>query len=355
MADIVPCRISKPLYLQAGSGYGPTQLISLREHLQTPMPASSASTGSAAADTASEGSADQQLPLILLTLHPGYSAGSYANRDYFELLTPLLYGSCDGKYRLRIYTINHPGHDLPPESKIDRFSTERYSIKEQPAMILPALRWLLQREYAAEDQINLVSYGHSMGGLALAQTDIGQLVQDLEHQGRLLRVKKVLSAPALALSREAKRTLRPLDALNALKHSVGRLPLYERVATTLFRSLAPPLHRLSSKTFSLNPDDSFINFRRQNPFLLLQLARELVKYQLDPRRLRDYFNDTHLFVFTGDRMVDSPALLRAASLARRQGAEVEVHLIKGMHSAERENPRAIALHLHGIIQDMLAG
>lgn len=349
VANIIPCQISRPLYLSAGTANAAAQMISLREHLPSTK---QTSTSTLAESTDNE--ADNGLPLVLLTLHPGYSAGSYENRDYFELVTPLLFRACAGKLRLRVFTVNHPGHDLPPKSRIHRFRTEQYSIDKQPAMIVPALRWLLQREIVDEDPVHVVAYGHSMGGLALAQSDLDRLVEDMAQRGRRIRIKKVLSAPALFLSRQAKRTLPSLEALNALKHTLGRLPIYERLATGLFRGLAPPIHKLSAKTFSLNYDDGFLNFRRQNPFLLLQQARELLQFKPDPQQLPKLLDGTHLFVFSDDRMVDNPALLRAAGQAQQQGAAVNVHLIKSMHSAERENPHAVAQHLRGIIQDFLA-
>ena len=335
MANIVPCRISQPHYLQVKAGAFGSQMISLREHIpSTP-------------DT------DPELPLVLLTLHPGYSAGSYENRDYFELLAPLLFAACTGRFRLRIYTVNHPGHDLPPESKIHRFRMGHYSIKEQPAVIVRALRWLLQHEFTTEDPISLVAYGHSMGGLALAQSDLQQLALDMVHQGRRTQIKKVLSAPAILLSREARRILRPLDALHALKHSLGHLPYYDRVATSLYRSLGPPLHRLSSNTYSLTPDDTFLNFEGQNPFLLLKQGRELLQ-QPARQKLPALLDGTDLFVYSGDRMVDSPALLRAAGYAQKQGTAVTVHIVKSKHTAERENPQAVAEKLQEIMQEMLA-
>lgn len=335
VVNIVPCQISSPLYLQVKTGSSGSQMISLREH------------------KASIPEIDYSLPLVLLTFHPGFSAGSYENRDYFELLTPLLFASCAGQFRLRIFTVNHPGQDLPPKGKIRRMHTQQYSIKEQPAMIIPALRWLLQREFADEDPVYLVSYGHSMGGLALAQCDLQQLAGELAHQGRHVQPQKVLSAPALVLSREAKWNLRPLNALNTLKKTVGRLPLYEQVATGLYRGLAPTLHRFSANTFSLNPDDTFLNFRRQNPFLLLQHGRELLQQQLEPQQLCQLVDGSHVFVYSGDRMIDSPALLSAISYAKQENAAVETHIIKSMHNAERENPRAVAQQLQDIIQNML--
>ena len=180
VANIVPCQISRPLYLQVKTGSAGAQMISLREH-KTYFP-----------ETA------PCLPFVLLTLHPGYSAGSYENRDYFELLTPLLFEACAGRFRLRVFTVNHPGHDLPPESKIHRLRTDQYSIKKQPAMIVPALRWLLQHEIVEPDPINLVSYGHSMGGLALAQCDLQQLAQELAQSGRGLQIQKGLVRAGVA-------------------------------------------------------------------------------------------------------------------------------------------------------------
>jgi hypothetical protein len=88
-------RISSPLHLQVRATQRRGQVMSVREHLPSPL------------------EADPALPLVIITYHPGYAAGSYEDRDYFELLTPLLFEHCAGRYRLRIFTINHPGYDLP--------------------------------------------------------------------------------------------------------------------------------------------------------------------------------------------------------------------------------------------------
>ena len=135
---------------------------------------------------------------------------------------------------------------------------------------------------------------------------------------------------------------------------MGRLPLYESVATGLYRSLAPTLHRLSANTYSLNPDDTFLNFRRQNPFLLLHQGRELLQQQPDRQQFRDLLDKSHVFVFSRDKMVDSAALLAAISYAKQQGAAVITHIIKSVHNAERENPPAVARHLQTVIHDLLS-
>ena len=330
------CQISNPLYLQAGAVPGDPNMVSLREHIGAiPNP-------------------NPHLPLILLTFHPGYLAGSYEDRDYFELITPLLFAASSDKYRLRIFTVNHPGTDLPANHEVGRFQTERYSIKKQPAMIIPALRWLLQQELADEKTINLLAYGHSMGGLALAQCDLQQLAQESAQQGRQIRIAKVLSAPALILRRDVRKTLRSLDLLHGLKNSVGRLPLYEKVVTSIYRTLAPIFHKLSATTYSLNPQDSFLNLKRQNPFLLLHQGRELLQQQLPQEKLVTLLAGSHLLVYGQDRMVDSPALLKAAGDAQQQGVSVQVHKIKSLHNAEREHPQAVAAELQQIMQELLA-
>lgn len=331
MMEIVPCRLSKPLYLQAGINAGKARMISLREHLSV------------------QPENNPHLPLVLVTFHPGYSAGSYDNRDYFEKLTPLLFSAGRGRYRLRIFTVNHPGHDLPPGSKIERFETGQFSIKEQPALIRPALRWLLQRECAAEEALTLVAHGHSMGGLALARANLQPLVQELARKGRRLQVEKVLSAPALFLHSEPRRFLRPLDALHVLKHSLGRLPLYDQIAKAIYRALAQPLHRLRAGAYSLNPDDTFLNFHRRDPFLLLQQGRELLQHDCRSEELPDLLGGTHLLLYQNDKMVDNKALLQAAQTVQGKGVPVHVHRLKGPHSAERENPEVVVPTLHEII------
>lgn len=335
MISLGPCRVSRPLYLRAKIAPAAAHTISLREHL------------------AWDPVEDKTLPLVLLTLHPGFAAGSYEDRDYFELISPLLFAMCREICRLRIYTVNHPGYDLSPKSSIHRFRLDPYSIDGQPASLQMALRWLLGREFGDEDQIYLVAYGHSMGGLALAQCNLQELATDVSRRGPYLQVQKVLSAPALVLSQEAKKIMGRLDVLDALKRSLGRLPLYDQVATGLYRALAPILFRLSAKTYSLNADDTFLNFGKQNPFLLLEQGRELLRLAPNREQLEGLLQGSHLILCDGDKMVDTSQLRRAAEIANETGVPVSVHTINSSHNAEREAPQLVAERLHQIIVDML--
>jgi len=89
---------------------------------------------------------------------------------------------------------------------------ETFSIRNQPAIIDQVLRWLLLHHFADEGDVFLVPYGHSMGGLALSQTDMGRLLTAVTRQGRHLRIQKVLSAPAFVLHENARSNLRQLRA-----------------------------------------------------------------------------------------------------------------------------------------------
>ena len=70
-------------------------------------------------------------PLVLLTFHPGFIAGSCGEWDYFAELSARLF-ALEPRHRLRVFTINHPGYDHPPGAAIDRFRLEPYSIRRQP-------------------------------------------------------------------------------------------------------------------------------------------------------------------------------------------------------------------------------
>lgn len=299
---------------------------------------------------------DPALPLVVLTYHPGYAAGSYADRDYFELLTPLLFDCFQSCFRLRIFTINHPGYDLPHNYKVDRFDVKPYSIRSQPAIIDQVLRWLLLRYFAGENDMSLIAYGHSMGGLALAQTDLQPLHTAVANQGRRLQIQKVLSAPALILHENARKGLAQLKALKALKYTIGRLPLYESVSQTLYRSLVPTLYRRDAgKKYALNPDCNFIDFKRYNPFILLEQGLELLKLNLARENLAALLDGSQLLLCSDDRVVDSPALLQAAQHANNSGASVQVRTIDSSHNAERDDPQLIADALCPIMQPLRAG
>ncbi len=338
MNESTKCRLSSPLHLQISTEPRHRQVMSVREHL---LP---------------HANDDPALPLVVLTYHPGYAAGSYENRDYFELLTPLLFDCFQSCFRLRIFTINHPGYDLPRSYKVDRFDVAPYSIRSQPAIIEQVLRWLLLRHFAGERDISLVAYGHSMGGLALAQTDLRKLQSAVTNQGRRLQIQKVLSAPALILHENARKGLAQLKALKALKYTIGRLPLYESVSRTLYRSFVPALYRREAgKKYALNPDCTFLDFKRYNPFILLEQGLELLKLNLARENLATLLDGSQLILSSEDRVVDSPALLQAAHYANDSGAAVQVQTINSSHNAERDDPQLIVDALCPIMQPLRVG
>lgn len=326
-------RLSRPYHLQLRAGRQQGQVLSVREHL---LP----------------GDEDPALPLVVLTFHPGYAAGSYGQRDYFELLAPLLFARCQGCCRLHIFTINHPGYDLPQDYKVDRFSLTPYAIDDQPALIRQVLRWFVLREFAEEEDIFLLPYGHSMGGLALARADLGDLAPALARQGRRLRVQKVLSAPAMALQPQARDNLGRLTALEVIKRTVGRVPLYDRVAQSLFRNIAPLLYRRDAENYALNPDCSFLDFGRYNPYVLLEQGRQLLQVAYDEAQLADLLHGAHLILSAEDGMVDSEMLARAAAWANEGGTAVPVHTIPSSHNAERDDPHLIGSYLCDVLQTL---
>lgn len=330
-------RISPPLHLQVRTEPRRGHVMSIREHLQA------------------HEDDDPALPLVVLTYHPGYAAGSYENRDYFELLTPLLFERCRGCCRLRVFTVNHPGYDLPDSYKVDRFEMDSYSIKNQPVIIDQVLRWLLLRQFADEDDVYLVAYGHSMGGLALAQTDLRPLLTALNGNGRQVHIQKVLSAPALVLQDIARDNLGRLTVLKAIKHTFGRAPLYSVVSQSLFRGLAPLFYRRGAEKYALNPDCSFLDFPRYNPFVLLEQGLELLKLEFSEEDLANLLDGCHLILSSDDGMVDSDALLEAATEANGDGATVQVHTVDSSHNAERDDPDLIAERLCAIMQPLVAG
>lgn len=329
-------QISPPLHLQVRGTRGRGQIMSVREHLPPVH------------------DDDSALPLVIITYHPGYAAGSYEDRDYFELLTPLLFEYCNGCCRMRIFTINHPGYDMPGSYKVDRFDMETFSIRNQPAIIDQILRWLVLHHFAGEPEMFLIPYGHSMGGLALARADLGRLEAAVSRQGRRLRVQKVLSAPAFVLHENAKQNLRKLSALKTLKRTFGRVPLYERVSQGLFNSLAPILYRRDAEKYLLNPDCTFLDFRRYDPFILLDQGLELLKLNYGRDRLAALLDGSHLILCEEDGMVDSEALLTAADHANSNGASVHVHTVSSSHNPERDDPQYIRDSLCRILRPLVA-
>ena len=329
-------RVSPPYHLQVKANGFPGGLLSVREHfspLFEPRP---------------------ELPLVLVTFHPGYAAGSYTDRDYFELLVPLLFQSCHGCCRLHIFTVNHPGYDLPPGHKVDRFDLAPYALDAQPGLIEQVLRWLVLREYGDESQITLLAYGHSMGGLALARADLAGLETAVAAQGRRLRLQKVLSAPAMILRREARANLGRLTALDVVKRTVGRMPLYDRFAQSLFRNIAPLLWRRDAANYALNPHDSFLDFPRYNPYILLEQGRQLLCLDFDEEEMARMLGGTHLILSTADGMVDSETLAHAAEHARLDGTAVTMQYVDSSHNAEREHPELINAALCALLQQKAA-
>ena len=298
---------------------------------------------------------DPSLPLIILTYHPGFAAGSYADRDYFELLTPLLFDYCGGRYRLRVFTINHPGYDLPDNYRINRYEMGAFSIRHQPAIIEQVLYWLLQRHFAGEQNIFLIPYGHSMGGLALAHTNFQRLQTAVAGQGCRLQIQKVLSAPAFILQESVKQSFTKIKALKTLKNTFGRLPLYERLTRELFNALAPTIYRRDARKYALNPDCTFVDFRRYNPFVLLDQGLELLRLNYSLERVAALLNGSHLILSSDDGMVDSDALLLAAMYANSSGSgtPVQIHTVNSSHNAERDDPAMIRDTMCAIVKPLI--
>lgn len=337
MNTVRECRISSPRHLQLRAARCRGQIMSVREHLPPSV------------------NDDPSLPLVIITYHPGFAAGSYEDRDYFELLTPLLFDHCGGRYNLRIFTINHPGYDLPDKFRIHRFNLEAFSIRYQPAIIEQVLYWLLLRHFTGQQDVFLIPYGHSMGGLALARTNLQHLQRSVANQGCRLRIQKVLSAPALILQESARQSFTKIKALKTLKNTFGRLPLYERITQGLFSALAPTIYRRDAKNFSLNPNCNFVNFRRYNPFVLLDQGLELLKLNYNIEQMAALLDGSHLILSNYDGMVDSDALLHAANHANSNGngATVKVHTIDSSHNAERDDPDLIRDTMCTIVQPLI--
>jgi hypothetical protein len=332
-------RISSPQYLRVRTPRRQGQVLSVREHLPP------------------DANDDPSLPLVVITYHPGFAAGSYEDRDYFELLTPLLFERCTGRFRLRAFTVNHPGYDLPDSFKVDRFDMDTYSIRYQPLIIEQVLRWLVLDRFAGEKEILLIPYGHSMGGVALARTNTQRLLAATDRQGCRVHVQKVLSAPAFVLQENLRRNLSKVMALKALKLTVGRAPLYERITKALFNSLAPIVYRHDAGNYMLNPDCTFPDFRQYDPFVLLDQGLELLKLSFNHERMAALLNGSHLILSTEDGMVNSAALRAAAEHAnagRNPGssAAVRVHTVASSHNAERDDPQLIRESLCTIVHSL---
>lgn len=341
----MPSRISPPIYLRLTEPIFTGATISLREHLPD------------AADTHAE---SDKRPLLLITFHPGFVTGSYGrggkrrHRDYFERLSPYLFDLLQQRYRLRIFTVNHPGYDLPLAQPLDHLHTLPYSIEQQPAAIAAALQWLLHHMFAPEPEIHLLAYGHSMGGLALSRHDLQSQVTAVARSGRSLTVTKVLAAPALFLNPLARAGIARLDTLHALKLTLGRLPLYRPVATAIYRAFAPLFFERDGPTFSLDVTDDFYDFDQLNPFVLLEQGRELLR--LEAKRVGGpaLLANANLILAEGDEMIDVAATAALAQEAQRQGYAVNVHKVHSTHLLERAAPAAVAQIVAPLVTQDLA-
>lgn len=293
-------------------------------------------------------------PLVLLTFHPGFIAGSHGQWDYFARVSARLFQEIGARHRLRVFTVNHPGYDHPPGAAIDRFHLEPYSIRRQPGAMRAALTWLLNRPLAGEDDVVWVAYGHSMGGLALSQCQTETLVDEMAAVGRRLRPARVLSAPAFCLRPQARAIIGRLDALHVLKLTFGRLPLYAPVATGLYRSFAPLFYRLSASQFSIGGLGGFTGFRRLNPFVLLEQGRELLRLEAADVCGPDTLADAHVILGRQDGMVDCAATQGLIDAARHQGHRVESYNVDSSHLLELDAPDVAAEIVRRVIDEATA-
>lgn len=293
-------------------------------------------------------------PLVLLTFHPGYIAGSYGEWDYFAELAARLFDDAGQHYRLRAFTINHPGYDHPPGAAIDRFRLEPYSIRRQPEAMRAAMTWLLNGPLAAERDVVWVAYGHSMGGLALSQCQTAALAAQMAADGRRLRPARVLSAPALCLHPQARALIVQLDALHALKLTFGRLPLYAPVATGLYRTFAPFFYRLSAPQFSIGGLRGFTGFRQLNPFVLLEQGRELLRLESADVCGPDTLAEAYVILARQDGMIDCAATRALIDDARRLGHRVRAYDVDSTHLLELDAPDVAAEIVRRVIDEAAA-
>ena len=324
--------LAPPTYLRLGAPSFDGAYVCVREH-RPPRPPGRA-----------EG------PLVLLTFHPGFIAGSYDDWDYFAQVAAQLFRQLADGHRLRAFTLNHPGYAHPPGATIDRFHLEAYSIRRQPEAMRAAMTWLLNGPLAGERDVVWVAYGHSMGGLALSQCQTEALVGQMAAAGRRLRPARVLSAPAFCLQPQARAVVGQLDALHALKLTLGRLPLYEPLATGLYRSFAPFFYRLSAPQFSIGGLGGFTGFRRLNPFVLLEQGRELLRLEAADVCGPDTLADAHVILARQDGMIDCAATQMLIDAARRQGHRVRLHDVDSTHLLELDAPDVAA----GIVRQVIA-
>jgi hypothetical protein len=214
-----------------------------------------------------------------------------------------------------------------------------------------AMRWLFDSPLAGEDDIIWVAYGHSMGGLALGQCPTAALVEQMAARGRRVRLTRVLSGPAFCIHDQARAIVAQLDALHAVKQTVGRLPLYAPVATGLYRAFAPFFYRLSAAQFSLQGMRGFDGYLRLNPFVLLEQGRELLR--LEPGALcgPDTLADTHVILGRHDAMVDCAATGALIDAARRAGQRVTRHDVDSTHLLELDAPATAAAIVRQVIEE----
>jgi hypothetical protein len=107
-------------------------MISLREHLPW------------------ETNEDKRVPLVLLTLHPGYAAGSYEDRDYFELLSPLLAGShlilSDGDKMVNTLALRHAADEAKKKGAdvvVHSINSSHSAEREDPQLVAERLHQII--------------------------------------------------------------------------------------------------------------------------------------------------------------------------------------------------------------------
>ncbi len=289
-------------------------------------------------------------PLVLVTYHPGFIAGSYGEWDYFERLSPLLFAAAGQAFRLRVFTVNHPGYDVPASAAIDRYRLEAYSIRHQPQAMRVGLRWLLDGPLTRETDIIWIAYGHSMGGLALSQCQTEALAEEMAAAGRRLRPTRVLSAPAFCIQPEAQAILSRLDVLHTMKLTLGRLPLYAPVATGLFRAFAPLFYLAGADRFTIGGLRGFGGYGRLNPFILLEQGRELLRLAPGDVCGPDTLADAHILLSRQDGMVNWQATHDLIAAARGAGYRVNHYDLDSTHLLEVDRPDAVA----GILRQIIA-
>jgi hypothetical protein len=332
VVETMQVQLSDPVYLRLKTAPFEKTLVSIREYLLPAMPVKS------------------NRPMILLTFHPGYLTGSYQDRDYFERLVPLLLSQCAPDTRLRLFTLNHPGYDQPVNADVDRFQMEPYSIHNQPLAMEAMLSWLFDTYLSQEKKIIWIAYGHSMGGLALSRYQPTELIEKMERNGCSLHFSKIMSAPALCLHPKAKTLLGRLDMLHNLKQTVGRLPLYNLLATGLYRAFAPFYYRRDADRFSIHTLREFNNYRQLNPFILLEQGRELLRLKITAVDGAKLLDNTHIILAQRDGMIDVPATVTLIETVQQQGSKVTPYHIDSTHLLELDAPEAVVPIIDHVIK-----